>query len=85
MAKARTSAKDRSKMNPLYKPVGYFSNIVKEGKQFARAALSTQASAHKAKTPMEATKIKSKSWAKYDSAFGQLGGAILQGRRYKDK
>ena len=81
----RKSATDRSKMNPLYKPIGYFGNIVKEGKQFARAALSTQTSANKAKTPMEATRIKRKSWKEYDSAFGQLGGAVLQGRRYKNK
>ena len=79
----RKSATDRSKMNPLYRPVGYFGNIVKEGKQFARAALSTQTSANKAETPMEATRIRKKSWKEYDSAFGQLGGAILQGRRYK--
>lgn len=80
----RKSATDRSRMNPVYKPIGYFGNIVKEGKQFARAALSTQTSDNKAKTPMEATKIRKKSWKEYDSAFGQLGGAILQGRRYKD-
>ena len=79
----RKSATDRSKINSLYRHVGYFGNIVKEGKQFARAALSTQTSANKAKTPMEATKIRKKSWKEYDSAFGQLGGAILQGRRYK--
>ena len=56
----RKSATDRSRMNPLYKPVGYFGNIVKEGKQFARAALSTQTSANKAETPMEATRIRKK-------------------------
>jgi hypothetical protein len=32
----RTSATDRSNMNPLYKPVGYFENVVKEYKQWSK-------------------------------------------------
>ena len=79
----RKSATDRSKMNAIYKPVGYFGNIAKEGKEFARALVNTQTAGNKEKSSTEETKMKSKSWAKYDSAFGQLGGAILQGRRYK--
>ena len=80
----RKSATDRSKMNPVYKPVGYFGNVAKEGKEFARALVNTQTAGNKEKSPTKETKMKSKSWAKYDSAFGQLGGAILQGRRYED-
>ena len=67
----RKSAEDRSKMNAIYKPVAsYFSNIVKESKEFGSEFK---------KATKTSTIPKS-----YVEARGQLGGALI-GKRYDSK
>ena len=83
----RNSAEDRSKMNVLYRPVGYFTNAIKETGQYAKAAVKDILDADAAKnTPRQTSKGvvmggKSKD-NKAKAEFGQAMGAILQGRRY---
>jgi len=86
----RKSAEDRSKINPLYKPVGYFTNAVKETGQYAKALVKDVLDADKAKnTPRTTNKgvvmgVKPKD-NNAKAEFGQAAGAILQGRRYDSK
>ena len=83
----RKSAEDRSKMNSLYKPVGYFTNAVKESGQYAKAVVKDFLDADAAKnTPVITPKgvvmgVKAKD-NKAKAEFGQAAGAVLQGRRY---
>jgi hypothetical protein len=63
----------------------YLGNVGKEVKQFARAVVNTQIGDRNAPDAVTAARINSENWKKYDSAFGQLGGAIFKGRKYDDK
>ena len=80
---------NQSTVNKTYKNTAnsssYLGNVGKEIKQFARAVVDTQIGDRKAPDAVTAARINSKNWKKYDSAFGQLGGAIFKGRKYDDK
>ena len=84
----RSSAEDRSKMNALYRPIGYFTNAIKESGQYAKAVAKDFLDADaEQNTPhltdkgivMGGGKVKDN---KAKAEFGQAMGAILQGRRY---
>jgi len=83
----RKSADDRSKMNGIYKPIGYFTNAVKESGQYAKAVVKDILDVDKSKnTPRMTPKgvvmgVKAKD-NKAKAEFGQAAGAVLQGRRY---
>ena len=83
----RKSAEDRSKMNAIYKPVGsYFSNVIKETSQAAKAAVKDVLDKDAAKntprmTPkgvVMGTKPKDNN---VKAEFGQAVGSLL-GKRY---
>ena len=86
----RKSAEYRSKMNGLYRPIGYFTNAVKESGQYAKAVVKDIIDADKAKnTPVITPKgvvmgVKAKD-NNAKAEFGQAVGAILQGKRYDSK
>ena len=67
----------------MAKKTTYLGNIIKETKQYASAWSKTNEASNKvgAGTDAKANKLR----AKEDKAFGQLFGAIAQGRRYDDK
>ena len=83
----RKSAEDRSKMNALYRPVGYFTNAIKETGQYAKAVVKDILDNDAAKnTPRQTSKgvvmgVKPKD-NNAKAEFGQAMGAILQGKRY---
>ena len=83
----RNSAEDRSKMNVLYKPIGYFTNAVKESGQYVKAVVKDISDADKAKnTPRMTPKgvvmgVKAKD-NNAKAEFGQAVGAIVKGARY---
>ena len=86
----RNSAEDRSKMNVLYRPIGYFTNAVKESGQYAKAVVKDVLDADKAKnTPRMTPKgvvmgVKPKD-NNAKAEFGQAVGAIVKGARYDSK
>jgi len=90
MAEFRKSAEDRSNMNAIYKPIaGYVSNVGKEAKQTVKAWSNALDASTKAKDARGAAKppaqaAAAKASSNQTSQFGQLAGAILKGKRYKD-
>jgi hypothetical protein len=86
----RNSAEDRSKMNVLYRPIGYFTNAVKESGQYAKAVVKDVLDKDKAKnTPVMTPKgivmgVKPKD-NNAKAEFGQAVGAIVKGKRYDSK
>lgn len=80
----------KRQFNPLPKIGSYLGNIGKEVKQYGRAWSASVGANYDAKTypPDQRPALNAKAdslRAKSDSAFGQLAGAVLQGRRYNDK
>lgn len=67
----------------MAKKVSYLDNLMKELGQSARAYRATGEASQKSGpgTDARANMLKRKE----DKAFGQLFGAVLQGRRYDDK
>jgi hypothetical protein len=90
MAGTRRVADDRSNMNVLYKPIGYFTNAAKETGQYAKAVVKDILDADKAKnTPRMTPKgvvmgVKAKD-NNAKAEFGQAVGAIVKGARYDSK
>ena len=88
----RKSAEDRANMNAIYKPVaGYFSNVVKEGRQAVKAWSNAVDASDKAKfgTRPGAPKAAAKAAAtvagkKAEAERGQFLGSLI-GKRYDDK
>ena len=74
-------------MSNLYRPIGYFTNAIKESGQYAKAVVKDILDADAAKnTPRFTDKgvvmgVKAKD-NKAKAEFGQAMGAVLQGRRY---
>ena len=69
---------------------GYLGNIAKEAKQYGSAWGKAVGASYDAKTypPDKRPALNAKAnkaAAKKDAAFGQLAGAVLQGRRYDNK
>ena len=76
--------------NPVKKVGGYLGNVVKETKQFGSAWGKALDASYDAKTfpPDQRPALNAKAnkaAANQKSAFGQLAGAVLQGRRYNNK
>ena len=90
MAKARTSANDRSFMDKVYKPVaGYFSNIAKEGSEAARAWSQAVDAKDRAQNypPEKRPALKQAASAagkKAEAERGQFLGSLI-GNRYDSK
>ena len=69
---------------------GYLSNIAKEAKQYGSAWSKSVGASYDASTypPSQRPALEAKAnkaAANKKSAFGQLAGAVLQGRRYNNK
>ena len=69
---------------------GYLGNVVKEAKQYGSAWSKSVGASYDAKTypPDQRPALNAKAnkaAANSKSAFGQLAGAVLQGRRYNNK
>lgn len=79
---SRMAADDKSRQNPVFRSVaGYGKNLFKEAKEYARTyrALDNATNAVGPGTDTRASKLRDQE----DKDFGQLMGALLQGRRYK--
>lgn len=79
---SRMSADDKSRQNLVFKSVsGYGKNLFKEVKDFGRTyiALNDAGNAVGPGTDERANRLRNRQ----DKDFGQLMGALLQGRRYK--
>ena len=79
---SRMAADDKSRQNPVFKSVsGYGKNLFKEVKDFGRTyrALDNAINAVGPGTDARANRLREQE----DKDFGQLMGALLQGRRYK--
>ena len=84
MNKPRTSADDKKNQTSAFKSLtGYGSNLLKETKQFGSAYKKTTQKSNESGpgTDAEASRLRKIE----DNEFGQMLGALIQGRRYNKK